>query len=105
MSSPRIAALLGMLERRPDDARVHFGLAAEYEKTGEIERMIHHLERYLALAEDEGNGWGRLARALRQRGRTTEAIAAYERGIRAAYAHGHPSMAAELEEELSQLQG
>jgi len=103
MSNPRIAALEKMLARNPDDARVHFGLATEYEKAGDTESVIRHLERYLALAEDEGNAWGRLARALREQGRTGEARTAYERGIRAAYAHGHPSMAAEFEEALDEL--
>ncbi|HWV56379.1 MAG TPA: hypothetical protein VNZ57_02810 [Longimicrobiales bacterium] len=103
MTNPRIAALEKLLERRPSDPRVLFGLAAEHEKEGDWALVVERLQRYLELADDEGNAYGRLARALRQQGRTDEAGEAYERGIRAAYAHGHPSLAAEFEEALDEL--
>jgi len=91
-----------MLDRNPDDARVHVGLAAEYEKNGEWDRVVQHLERYLALTEDEGNAWGRLARAHRMLGEEDAARAAFEKGIEAARRHGHPSMVAEFEELLDE---
>ncbi|HSJ10602.1 MAG TPA: tetratricopeptide repeat protein [Longimicrobiales bacterium] len=92
-----------MLERSPDDARVHFGLALEYEKAGQWEEARARLSRYLELTEDEGNAWGRLGHALRQLGRIDEARAAYTRGIQVASRHGHPSMALEFEEILEEL--
>jgi Flp pilus assembly protein TadD len=104
MTSDRVAGLLKMLERSPDDARVHFGLALEYEKAGQWEDARARLSRYLELTEDEGNAWGRLGHALRQLGRSDEARAAYARGIEVASRHGHPSMALEFEEILEDLQ-
>ena len=98
--NPRIQALRTMLEKRPDDARVHFGLAAEYEKMEDWSAAADELRAYLALADDEGNAWGRLGRALRRLGREEEARAAFARGIEAARRHGHPTMAAEFEDEL-----
>ena len=97
----RIQALRGMLERNPNDARAHFGLATEYEKLELWDAVVEELQQYLALTEDQGNAWGRLGKALRNAGRDGEARDAYERGVQAAYAYGHPSMAAEFEEILS----
>jgi Flp pilus assembly protein TadD len=100
VSTDRIAALLRMLERNPDDSRVRFGLAAEYEKAGDWENAVEALRRYLDSADDEGNAWGRLGRALRELGLEADARAAYERGVAEANGHGHPGMAAEFEEIL-----
>ena len=99
----RLEGLRRMLERNPSDARVLFGLAAEYEKRGDWENVITSLEAYLNLAEDQGNAWGRLGNALVQTGRVEEAKQVYARGIEEAYAHGHPSMAAEFEGVLADL--
>jgi len=100
MPSDRIAALVRMLEKRPDDARLRFGLALEYQKDGKREDAVRELRAYLAASEDEGNAWGRLGALLREMGNDEEAREAYRRGIEAAYRHGHPTMAAEFEEVL-----
>lgn len=91
-----------MLERNPRDPRARFGLATEYEKLGRWEDAVRELREYLALAEDEGNAWGRLGHALRQLGRDTEAQEAYRRGVKEAAAHGHPTMAADFDEILQE---
>lgn len=101
--SDRISVLQRMLDHNPGDPRAHFGLAAEYERAGDTERVIAHLERYLAMADDQGNAWGRLATAYHAQGRLEEARRAYERGIAQARHHGHPSMAAEFEMALDEL--
>ena len=98
--SDRIDALRRMLERNPGDARLRFGLAAEYEKAGEWERAAEELRAYLEATDDQGNAWGRLGHALRHLGREEDARAAFRTGIEAARRHGHPSMAAEFEEIL-----
>lgn len=103
MSEQRIEALRRMLERDPDDTRVRFGLAAEYERLGRWEDVVRELRDYLDRSEDEGNAWGRLGRALLELGREDEARAAYRTGAEAAHEHGHPSMAAEFEDVLDDL--
>lgn len=103
MSPDRIESLRRMLERNPGDVRVHFGLAAEYEKRGDWGNVIASLEEYLRLADDQGNAWGRLGNAYVQTGRIEDAKQAYARGIEVAYAHGHPSMASEFEGVLADL--
>lgn len=93
----RIDALQKLLARNPNDERALFGLANEFEKNERWHDVVEHLSRYLQVADDEGNAWGRLAYALRATGRSDEAREAYRRGVEVAQAHGHPSMAAEFE--------
>ena len=105
MTNPRIDNLQRMLEKHPDDPRLRFGLALEYEKAERWEDVIDNLRRYLELTEDEGNAWGRLGVALRRLGRDEEAREAYRKGIEAAHRHGHPTMAGEFEETLDEWDG
>jgi predicted Zn-dependent protease len=93
MSTSRIEAFEQMLAADPDNAMVLFGLAKEYEKAERHEDVIAALVKYLRLHNDEGNAYGMLARAYERAGKREEARRTYERGIEAATAHGHPSMA------------
>lgn len=56
----------------------------EYERLCRWEDAIDELKSYLASADDEGNAWGRLGRALAGLGRDPEAREAYRRGVGAA---------------------
>jgi E3 SUMO-protein ligase RanBP2 len=103
MSSDRIAALERMLERNPADTRARLGLAMELEKQQRWQDVARELRRYLESTEDQGNAWGRLAKALTELGDREGARDAYRRGIEAAEKHRHPSMAAEFEEALTEL--
>ena len=104
MSTSRIDIFKQMLVSDPINSSILFGLAKEYEKAGQNQQMIETLERYLAISDDEGNGFGMLARAYQQADQLSKARATYQRGIEAATKHGHPSMAEEyrtiLESEL-----
>ena len=99
----RLESLKRMAEARPEDPRARFGLALEYERLGEWEEVVTHLQAYLARARDQGNAYGRLGHALLQLDRVEEAREAYRAGINAAYQHAHPSMAQEFEELLEEL--
>jgi Flp pilus assembly protein TadD len=99
--NPRIQNLRQLLEKRPDDPRLRFGLALEFEKEERWNDVVEQLRAYLAATDDEGNAWGRLGAALHRLGRIDEARDAYRRGIQAAHHHNHPSMAAEFEETLA----
>lgn len=103
MGESRIEALKRMAGASPDDPRARFGLALEYERAGRWEEVVEELRAYLALTADQGNAYGRLARALRELGRDAEARTAYQQGIEAAYRHGHPTMAAEFEEAVEEM--
>ena len=95
MAASRIEVFEQILADDPTNSAVLFGLAKEYEKAGDEAKLIETLERYLAAADDEGNAYGMLARAYERTKESEKARAAYERGIDAASAHGHPGMAAE----------
>lgn len=84
-----------MLAGDPENTMVMFGLAKEYEKLGRHEDVIRMLEDYLAKTDDEGNAYGTLAQAYEKTGDREKAIEVYKKGIDAAMAHGHPSMANE----------
>jgi len=99
----RIEALQRMVEQRPNDPRGRFGLAVEHLQAGALEEGIRELRAYLALADDEGNAWGRLGEALVSLGLTEEARVAYQNGIDAAIRHGHPTLAETLTETLESL--
>lgn len=92
-----------MLQRRPDDVRLRFGLALEYLKAERLEEGVRELRAYLSASEDEGNAWGRLGAALVELGREEEARAAYARGIEAAELHDHPTMVEEFRMALEDL--
>ena len=84
-----------MLRDDPSNAMVMFGLAKEYEKTGDHQKVIDLLEDYLSHADDEGNAYGVLANAYLQNGDRARAIETYRKGVDVSMAHGHPSMANE----------
>jgi tetratricopeptide (TPR) repeat protein len=103
MSTSRIDIFKQMLASDPVNSSILFGLAKEYEKVGQSPEMIETLERYLAIADDEGNAFGMLARAYEKAEQPDKAKATYQRGIDAATAHGHPSMAEEYKTALAEF--
>jgi predicted Zn-dependent protease len=100
----RIDIFKQMLASDPVNSSILFGLAKEYEKTGQTAEMIAALESYLANADDEGNAFGMLARAYEKTEQPDQAKQAYQRGMAAATKHGHPSMAEEYRAALDELQ-
>jgi predicted Zn-dependent protease len=103
MAASRIDIFKQMLVSDPINSSILFGLAKEYEKAGQIQDMIETLERYLAISDDEGNAFGMLARAYEKANQQDKAKETYQRGIDAASAHGHPSMAEEYRASLEEF--
>jgi predicted Zn-dependent protease len=99
--SSRIEIFRQMLASDPINTSILFGLAKEYEKAGLDHELIETLSRYLDVGDDEGNAFGMLARAYERTGQRDKAKESYERGVAAATAHGHPSMAEEFRMTLS----
>lgn len=89
----RVEVFEQMLAADPSNTMVMFGLAKEYEKSGDHAKVIELLEKYIAESDDEGNAYGVLANAYAKSGNREKAIEIYKRGIDVAMAHGHPSMA------------
>jgi Flp pilus assembly protein TadD len=103
MSDERLQSLRQMVEDRPDDPRLRFGLAVELLNCGETREGADALKAYLGLAEDEGNGWARLGAALAELGDTDGARDAFTRGLEVARRRGHESMVEEMEEAMEDL--
>ena len=103
MAASRIDIFKQILTNDPVNSSVLFGLAKEYEKAGQDAEMIETLERYLAVADDEGNAFGMLAHAYEKAGQGDKAKEAFQRGIDAANKHGHPSMAEEYRTALEEV--
>jgi len=103
MTASRIDIFKEMLVSDPVNSSILFGLAKEYEKAGQTDEMIETLERYLAISDDEGNGFGMLARAYEQAGQREKAKETYQSGIDAAARHGHPSMSEEYRQAVEGL--
>lgn len=99
----RIETFRAMVARSPGNPLAHFGLANELLKARQWADAAGALEAYLALHEDEGNAWGRLAEARAALGQTEAAREALRTGIAAAQRHGHPGMASEFEARLEEL--
>jgi len=93
--SDRIAVFEEMLVADPSNTMVMFGLAKEYEKLGQNDKVIDLLENYLASVDDEGNAYGVLANAYALSGNREKAVETYQKGFDVSMAHGHPSMANE----------
>ena len=105
MTNPKLDTFRAMVRSNPDNVLARFGLANEAMKAGEWEEAREQLEAYLGRHDDEGNGYGRLAEALVRLERVDDARDALRRGIEASRRHGYPSMAAEFEERLEELDG
>ena len=100
----RLEPLRALVAKNPSNAMARFGLAIEEEKEGHLAEARANFEAYLAAHEDEGNGWLRLAEVRRRLGDGEGARDALTRGIEAAHRFGHPSMAAEMEEMLEEIE-
>jgi tetratricopeptide (TPR) repeat protein len=99
----RIEVFEQMLAAEPDNTVVMFGLAKEYEKIGDHEKVIELLENYISKFDDEGNAYGVIANAYAQSRQREKAIETYKRGIDVSMANGHPSMANEYRMTLDEL--
>ena len=96
--------LEALLAKGTDNALLRFGLANEYLKLGQLEQAIGHLRKALAHDPKYSAAWKRLGKALADTGRTDEAIAAYESGIKAAEEKGDVQAAKEMRVFLKRLQ-
>ena len=99
-STPRLDAFRAMVAKNPSNLQARFGLANEAVKAGALDEALEHYQVYLAGFDDEGSGWARMADVLDNLGRDGEAMDARRRGIEAATRHGHPSLAAELADQM-----
>jgi predicted Zn-dependent protease len=99
----RLAYFADLAAAEPNEARARYGYANELYRVERWAEAVDELRAYLALTEDEGNAWGKLADALARLGRIDEAADAYLEGIDQAARHGHTGMADDFREALEAL--
>jgi predicted Zn-dependent protease len=99
----RLESLRSLVARHPSNPLARFGLAIEEEKEGQLAEARANFEAYLAVYDDEGNGWQRLADVRRRLGDVDGAKEALRRGMEAAHRFGHPGMVDEMQELLDEL--
>lgn len=95
--------LEALLAKGTDNALLRFGLANEYLKLGQLEQAIGHLRKAVAHDPKYSAAWKRLGKALAEAGHKTEAIRAYEDGIRVAEEKGDVQAAKEMRVFLKRL--
>jgi len=81
-----------------------FGLVNEYLRLGQIEQAIDPLRKSPVHDPKYSAAWKRLGKALADTGRTDEAVAAYESGIKTAEEKGDIQAAKEMRVYMSRLQ-
>jgi len=96
--------LEALLAKGTDNALLRFGLANEYLKLGQLEQAIGHLRKAVAHDPKYSAAWKRLGKTLADSGRNTDAIQAYEEGIRVAEEKGDVQAAKEMRVFLKRLQ-
>ena len=96
--------LEALLAKGTDNALLRYGLGQEYSKLGNFDKAIEHLRHCLAQDSRYSAAWKLLGKALAEAGHATEAVAAYENGIRVAEEKGDVQAAKEMKVFLKRLQ-
>ena len=96
MSGAALQNLLKMLEGGRDNALLRFSLGNEYLKAGNHDAAAEHLRAAVGYDPAYSAAWKLLGRALEQRERYAEALAAYRDGIEVAERKGDKQAAKEM---------
>ncbi len=99
----RLDLFATLAAEQPEEPRARYGYANELVRAEQWAPAVDELRAYLALAEDEGNAWGKLGDALARLGRPDEAADAYLTGIDQAEKHGHHGMADDFRDAIEAL--
>ena len=101
----RLATLMSLLEKDPEDAFCLYGIAQEHAGRGEHEVAITWYEKAARADPDDGYIHYHRARSLQELGRLSEATAAIQDGMAAAARSGDDHARSELAGLLETLQG
>ncbi|MEF8770095.1 tetratricopeptide repeat protein [Candidatus Accumulibacter contiguus] len=96
MTTTLIANLEKLLGGPRDGAVLRYSLGNEYLKAGHFEQAAMHLRAAVEIDARYSAAWKLLGKALRESGRSAEALAAYEQGIVVAESRGDIQAAREM---------
>ena len=92
-----------MLARGQDNALVRYGLGNEYLKLQQYQQAITHLQKAVDFDPGYSAAWKLLGKAYAGAAQNSEAIAAYQSGIRTAEAKGDVQAVKEMRVFLKRL--
>lgn len=92
-----------MLEKQPNDPFLHYGLAMELAKEGDVESAIKRFDRTLDLDPDYIAAYFHKANTLIGQNRTADAIQSLREGMEAARRTGDTHALSEMEGLLASL--
>lgn len=100
----RLFQLEQLLTEDPTDPFLHYGIALEYAKKGNVEEAITRIEKLLSEKPDYLGAYYQLGQYYEVVNRNDDAIALYEKGILLAKKIGNVKTMNELREALQQLE-
>ena len=103
MSGDRIAKLHEFLAKDPNDSFTCYALALEYAGRGETERCVSMLEALVRNDPAYIPAYQQLGYAYQKLNRREEAVAIFQRGIKAATQAGDHHAQSEMQEALDEL--
>ncbi len=104
MSTDRLSQLEDLLKEDPTDSFLHYGIALEYAKKGNVEEAIARIEKLLSEKPDYLGAYYQLGHYYEVVKKDREAIHIYEKGILLAKKLGNIKTMNELREALQQLE-
>jgi DNA-binding SARP family transcriptional activator len=96
MAHDLIANLEALLAKGGDGAALRLALASRYLDNGDAPAAVRHAEAAVRLDPEYSAGWKALGRALAAAGRSSDAIATYDRGAEVAERRGDQQAAKEM---------
>jgi tetratricopeptide (TPR) repeat protein len=74
--------LLDGLERHPEYHIFHLNISADYQRKGDIDQALWHLDRVIEISPTFAPGWSRIGSIRLSQGELPEALAAFEKAAR-----------------------
>ena len=103
MSSTRLEILKGLLEQKPDDSFLRYGLAMEYRNTGDLEAAVREFRTLMAANPDYAPAYFQGGQTLERLGRIAEARQWYEKGVEVTTRTGDQHARSEMQAALDLL--
>lgn len=103
MPVDRLAALMTMLEREPNDAFCLYGVAQEHVRRGDLAQAIAWFDRTIEVDRDHAYAWFHKAKTLDAAGDRAGAASTLREGLAAAQRSGDGKAASEIGGYLEEL--
>jgi len=103
MDGTRLEVLKGLLEQKPGDSFLRYGLAMEYRKTGNLEAAAHEFRALVANDPEYAPAYFQGGQTLERLGRLEEARELYREGVAVTTRKGDQHARSEMEAALDLL--